>query len=392
MSASLDEMSDAFVPHRRLAERSCDDLVGVGAAARRFRSCRRRKAGCFRSRRTRACSRTATGTAIASAHPTMLALHGLEGSSQAHYMHGLADKAWAAGFNVVRLNQRNCGGTEHLSSTLYHSGPHGGRRLRPARAGSGGARHASAIVGYSLGGNLALKLAGDYGAEAPPFLKAVVAVSPVMDLPRCVDALERPAQLRLPVELRAQPEGAHAAEGRGVSRSLLRRAAGPHPHRARFRRGLHGTALRLSRRHRLLLPRRVASRRRSDPRADADPHRRRRSVRAAGAVLPIRRSPAIRTSRRIVSRHGGHCAFVSPVNGAHDGYWAEWKAVEYCRLQIGGLPIAECRRWAPSPARRFIRTFRNLQSAIRNLAIQRASRSISRRANSGPFPSSSCLK
>jgi uncharacterized protein len=55
-------------------------------------------------------------------HPTLLLLHGLEGSSQAHYMRGIADKGFRAGFNVVRLNQRNCGGTEHLSETLYHSG------------------------------------------------------------------------------------------------------------------------------------------------------------------------------------------------------------------------------------------------------------------------------
>ena len=43
--------------------------------------------------------------------PTLLALHGLEGSSEAHYMRGLAGKALAAGFNAVLLNQRNCGGT-----------------------------------------------------------------------------------------------------------------------------------------------------------------------------------------------------------------------------------------------------------------------------------------
>ena len=55
-------------------------------------------------------------------HPTLIGLHGLEGSSEAHYMRGLADKAFAEGFNVVLLNQRNCGGTEHLSMTLYHSG------------------------------------------------------------------------------------------------------------------------------------------------------------------------------------------------------------------------------------------------------------------------------
>ena len=96
------------------------------------------------------------------ARPTILGLHGLEGSSRAHYMQGLADKAWAAGFNVVLLNQRNCGGTEHLSSTLYHSGLTADADwvLRELAA-EGLARFG--VVGYSLGGNLALKLAGDYG-------------------------------------------------------------------------------------------------------------------------------------------------------------------------------------------------------------------------------------
>jgi len=37
-------------------------------------------------------------------------------------MRGIAGKAWRAGLNVIRLNQRNCGGTEHLTPTLYHSG------------------------------------------------------------------------------------------------------------------------------------------------------------------------------------------------------------------------------------------------------------------------------
>ena len=52
----------------------------------------------------------------------MLVLHGLNGSSDAHYMRGIAAKAFARGMNVVRLNQRNCGDTEHLSAGLFHSG------------------------------------------------------------------------------------------------------------------------------------------------------------------------------------------------------------------------------------------------------------------------------
>ena len=57
-----------------------------------------------------------------SSRPTLLGLHGLESSSDAHYMRGLADKAFARGWNAVLLNQRNCGGTEHLTPRLYHSG------------------------------------------------------------------------------------------------------------------------------------------------------------------------------------------------------------------------------------------------------------------------------
>jgi pimeloyl-ACP methyl ester carboxylesterase len=150
-------------------------------------------------------------------HPTLIALHGLEGSSEAHYMRGMADKAFAEGFNVVLLNQRNCGGTEHLSMTLYHSGLSADVDVVLRELSAEGHR-AIVIAGYSLGGNLALKLAGDYGRDAPTTLKAIAAVSPVMDLPRCVEALERPFELFLSMELRAEPEGADAAEGRGISR------------------------------------------------------------------------------------------------------------------------------------------------------------------------------
>src|SRR3954462_14476998 len=58
----------------------------------------------------------------AASHPALLSLPGLEGSSAAHYMRGLAAKAFARGFSVILLNQRNCGGTEALSAGLYHSG------------------------------------------------------------------------------------------------------------------------------------------------------------------------------------------------------------------------------------------------------------------------------
>src|SRR5690242_18925567 len=113
---------------------------------------------------------------------TVLMVHGLEGSSESAYMLGCTQKALAAGMNVVRMNVRNCGGTEALSPTLYHSGLSAdiGAVARTLIAERWLERFA--LVGFSMGGNLVLKLAGEWGREAPPQLKAVATVCPSIEL------------------------------------------------------------------------------------------------------------------------------------------------------------------------------------------------------------------
>ncbi len=125
--------------------------------------------------------------------PTLLLLHGLEGSADAHYMRGIADKAFAAGLNVVRLNQRNCGGTDHLSVGVYNSGLTSDPATVIGELTERDRLPSIAVAGYSLGGNLALKLAGEYGETPPAAVKAFAAVSPTLDLVSCIDALERPS-------------------------------------------------------------------------------------------------------------------------------------------------------------------------------------------------------
>jgi len=120
--------------------------------------------------------------------PTLLALHGLEGSSEAHYMRGLAAKAWQRGWNAVLLNQRNCGGTEHLTPGLYHSGLTEDPKavIRALMRDDG--LPCFAVVGYSLGGNLTIKLAGELAAAPGLPVAGVVAISPTIDLDLCVRA------------------------------------------------------------------------------------------------------------------------------------------------------------------------------------------------------------
>ena len=124
-------------------------------------------------------------------HPALLLVHGLEGCSESHYMLGIASKAWRAGFNVVRLNQRNCGGTEHLTARLYHNGLSGDVRAVIRELAASDGLSDVWLGGYSMGGNLVLKAAGELAASHEA-LKGVVAVCPNIDPAACTDALLQP--------------------------------------------------------------------------------------------------------------------------------------------------------------------------------------------------------
>jgi uncharacterized protein len=118
---------------------------------------------------------------------TVLLVHGLEGSSDSRYIKGIAGRAWAAGCNVIRMNMRNCGDTDALTPTLYHSGLSGDVGAVIRHYGQLYGLERVVLVGYSMGGNLVLKLAGEWGNRPP--LCAVAAVCPAIDLAAGSDAL-----------------------------------------------------------------------------------------------------------------------------------------------------------------------------------------------------------
>jgi hypothetical protein len=121
---------------------------------------------------------------------TVVLVHGLEGSSDSRYIQGIAARAWEAGYNVVRMNMRTCGGTEMLTPTLYHSGLSGDVGVVVRHYAEEFGLKRVALVGYSMGGNMVLKLAGEWGNRAP--LCAVAAVCPAIDLAPGSDALHEP--------------------------------------------------------------------------------------------------------------------------------------------------------------------------------------------------------
>ena len=265
-------------------------------------------------------------------HPTLVLLHGLEGSSASSYILGAAEKAFVAGFNALRLNQRNCGGTEALTPSLYHSGLSCDIRAVLAELIERDALPALFAVGFSMGGNLVLKMAGEFGDSAPREIRGFAAVAPVMDLAACVDALTAPRNFLY-----------NRRFVRGLKRRMLRKA--------KLFPGIYsqnGLARDMEK---------IRTVRDFDDRItarfcgfrDADDYYARMS---AGSFLGAIRRPTLILAAQddpfvpfsifgnaalgenpnitlLAPRHGGHCAFISR-HGGDARFWAEARLVDFC--------------------------------------------------------------
>lgn len=124
---------------------------------------------------------------------TLIVVHGLEGSSESQYMLGIARNGLAAGMNVIRMNQRNCGGMDHCAPTLYNSSRSGDVATVAQHLVDHDHVPGFVLAGFSMGGNLVLKLAGEWGDEAPRQFRGVAAVCPAINLGAGADALHEPA-------------------------------------------------------------------------------------------------------------------------------------------------------------------------------------------------------
>ncbi len=124
--------------------------------------------------------------------PLLILLHGLEGSARSNYLVGLSRKAFAGGFHTARVNTRNCGGTEHLTPTLYSAALSGDilyivRHFREAF----GIRSISA-AGVSLGANILLKFLGEQGEQGSHYIQAAAVVSAPIDLDAAARKMDGP--------------------------------------------------------------------------------------------------------------------------------------------------------------------------------------------------------
>jgi uncharacterized protein len=259
---------------------------------------------------------------------TLIVVHGLEGSSESGYMIGISQKGLAAGMNVVRVNQRNCGGTDHLAPTLYNSSLSGDIAAVARNLVDDGVSR-FALVGFSMGGNLVLKTAGEWGSEAPAPFRAVAAVCPAMDLAASADALHLPGnriyeayfmlKLRQRFRIKAKlfPGQFDAKRLRG-----LRSLRDFDDKITAYYCGFEGAV---------------------DYYARASASNVVDRITVPGLILHAANDPFVRllpeTRNKIAANpnltfveevDGGHCSFIADANG-YDGRWAEQQVIEFLR-------------------------------------------------------------
>ena len=126
----------------------------------------------------------------APARGTVLLVHGMGGSSDASYLVRLGRSAVLEGWNAARLDLRGCGGTEARAGTLHNATQSGDLGHCLTRLEQEGLPRPFVIVGFSLGGALALGYAGHSGDDC--LADRIVAVNPPVDVGACVDAVDAP--------------------------------------------------------------------------------------------------------------------------------------------------------------------------------------------------------
>ena len=108
--------------------------------------------------------------------------HGLEGSSASSYVVGLTKNAIQQGFDVMAINWRGCSGQSNLKFESYHTGKSADLKEVIAHICQQYSYPAMYYTGFSMGGNIGLKYAGEESEKLPPQLNGICAISTPVDL------------------------------------------------------------------------------------------------------------------------------------------------------------------------------------------------------------------
>jgi len=271
-------------------------------------------------------------------------LHGLGGCHQSTYMQRCSARLRAAGVRVFRMDLRGCGAGIKLARYPIHAGRSedaGAALDYVSRQCPGAAIH---LVGFSMGANIVLKLAGELGSHAPPHLASVMAVGPPIDLIECSKNMQRgwnrlydrrfARNLVRFIERRSQlvpdahsrplvPQPRRLVDFDAMFTAPLAGFAGTDDYYAR---SSSGPLL-----PRIAVPTLIVA-------AASDP---------IIPVAPFERASYSPTTQLHIAPCGGHLGFVAAKGSDPDHRWLDWRVVDWVTLQVKYRRIEESK----NPAR-----------------------------------------
>lgn len=264
---------------------------------------------------------------------TLVIVHGLESSSQSRHILGMVEKALAYGMNAIRLNLRTCDDDYTLSKSLYNCGMSGDIKSVIHELIEVDQLSNIFLAGFSLGGNIVLKAAGELADRCSPHLAGVCAISPAIDPSACVQQLQegfnQVYQARFLSSLSKRVKAKCKVDPGTLRVELLKQVRTIHDFDEFFTApdsgyldadDYYSRASALPLLPKITIPSLIIQ-------AQDDPF-----IPASIFNSPYLNNPNIQL---IITRYGGHCAFIQKqkeVSEVFDFFWAENRAIEFCHL------------------------------------------------------------
>ncbi len=265
----------------------------------------------------------------------LVVLHGLAGCAAADNAMAVAAKGRLAGFDIVRVDLRNSQG-DHPSIGIGHAGRSEDLHSIIDHIGRKHPGVPIVVIAFSLGGNIALKALGEYGAEPPSALRAAAVISVPIDLDDACRAIDRTGNWiyrnyflrrltrRYQIRRESHPELfpdldlARISTIRAWDNAVVAPLSGFADAEDYYS---HSSALRVI--HRVYVPSLIIHAQ-DDPFIPFDPFS--RTELQENDLLQL-----------LAPEQGGHVGFFTERNGSSDPdrYWAENRALAFCAERVG---------------------------------------------------------
>jgi len=120
----------------------------------------------------------------------IILLHGWEGSSHSTYILSCGDFLYKCGYDVFRLNLRDHGNSHHLNPGIFYATLLDEVCIAVQQIAGLSRGIPIMLVGFSLGGNFAIRIAAQFARQGLDLLSRVISISPVLNPDKATDRID----------------------------------------------------------------------------------------------------------------------------------------------------------------------------------------------------------